>query len=453
MNASDFLKIEKLVAGGLGLGRLAQGMVVLIPGVLPGEEVRFTARRQHKSYLEADLLEIIKKSPARVQAPCEYYHDCGGCDLQHTDYLSQLTIKNEILQELLLRGKICDPDSLTDFLLPPIPSPDVFAYRQRVRLQVSGGAQPGFFRRQSHVVIPVQTCLLAGPEINATLKLLHEEPAARALLSLSTDVEILLNPQNSTTVLIVHLAQKVRPHILQNAQELCKKEKNLQGVVFSVKGRNPGPCIVSSDLEPEVFPGPAEELFIQIPVSRDIAGKAFNLTLEPGGFCQVNRRQNENCMKILLEWADAASTDTLLDLYCGMGNFSIPFAMQVSGVAGMDLESGSIRSAIRNARLANLANCSFSKNSALEGIKKLRKEGKKFDLLLLDPPRAGCQEVIPFIPDLGIRKILMISCDPATLTRDLGLLQKSGYTIERLQMVDMFPQTHHIETVTLLTSP
>lgn len=453
MNASDSLKIEKLVAGGLGLGRLADGMVVLIHGVLPGEEVRFAVRRQHKSYLEADLLEILKKSPARVQAPCQYYADCGGCDLQHTDYLSQLTIKNDILQELLLRGKICAPDTLADFLLPPVPSPDIFAYRQRVRLQVNEAGKPGFFRRQSHDVIAVQGCLLAGPEINAILKLLHEESSAQTLLSMSSEVEILLNPHNSRTVLILHGAKKADPPVLQNAQELCRKEKNLQGVVFSVKGQSPGPCIVSLDTGPEVFSTPVEDLFIHIPVSREIAGRDFELTLEPGGFCQVNRRQNENCMKILLDWAKAASTDKLLDLYCGMGNFSIPFAMQISEVTGLDVEGGSIRSAIRNARMANLANCSFAKNSALEGIKKLRKEGKKFDLLLLDPPRSGCREVIPFISDLGIRKILMISCDPATLTRDLRLLQKSGYAIERLQIIDMFPQTHHIETITLLTAP
>lgn len=451
MNPSESLKIEKIVVGGLGLGRLVSGMVGLIPGVLPGEEVRFAARRQHKSYLEADLLEILEKSSARVQAPCQYYADCGGCNLQHTDYPSQLTIKNDILQELLLRGKICAPDALVAFLLPPVPSPDILAYRQRVRLQVSDTGKPGFFRRQSHDVIPVQSCLLAGPEINAILKLLHDEPSAQALLSMISEVDILLNPHNSRTVLILHGAKKTGPHVLEHAQDLCRKEKTLQGIVFSVKGQNSGPCIVASDQGPEVFPGSAEELFIRIPVGREIAGRDFDLILEPGGFCQVNRRQNEVCMKILLDWAEAAATDTLLDLFCGMGNFSIPFAMQVSGVTGLDVDGGSIRSAIRNARMANLANCSFAKKSALEGIQKLRKEGKKFDLLLLDPPRAGCQEVIPYIPDLGIRKILMISCDPATLTRDLSLLQKSGYTIERLQLIDMFPQTHHIETVTLLT--
>jgi 23S rRNA (uracil1939-C5)-methyltransferase len=451
MNESDRVTIEKIVAGGVGLGRLDHGMVVLVPRVLPGEEVRFAGRRRHKSFLEADPVEILNPAPNRISPPCEYYQECGGCDLQHTDYPSQLIIKEGILRELLVRGKICDPDTIPHFLLPSVPSPDILSYRQRLRLQVDENARPGFYRCRSHEIVPVRRCLLAGSEINSILELLHTDSAAAPLLAACESVELLLNPRDSRVLLLFQLSGRETGPDLESGLKFCRGKETVQGMIFRGRGKGTGPYIINTAQGPVVSRNLAEELRIRIPVSGEVAGRPFELTLEPGGFCQVNRRQNEKCMGILLDWAAAGLKETVLDLYCGMGNFSIPLAMKSGGVTGLDLEASSIRSAARNADLAGLSNCGFIRESALAGITRLAKEKNRFDLLLLDPPRAGCSEVIPHISGLGIRKILMVSCDPATLVRDLKLLQKSGYTIERQHLVDMFPQTHHLETITLLS--
>jgi 23S rRNA (uracil1939-C5)-methyltransferase len=179
-------------------------------------------------------------------------------------------------------------------------------------------------------------------------------------------------------------------------------------------------------------------------------GESLRMTIEPGGFCQVNADQNEKLVALVIEWAKLDLRHKVLDLFCGMGNFSLPLARQVKSVIGMDLQRSAIRSAKRNAGINGIANCTFSQNSAFAGAKSLAAAGEKFDIALLDPPRQGCAEVIPYLPQIGVSQIIYISCDPATLCRDLVLLDREGYEVEKMKMVDMFPQTHHLETIVSL---
>jgi 23S rRNA (uracil1939-C5)-methyltransferase len=174
------------------------------------------------------------------------------------------------------------------------------------------------------------------------------------------------------------------------------------------------------------------------------------MTIEPGGFCQVNGGQNENLIALVLEWAKVDAGHKVLDLFCGMGNFSLPIARHAASVVGMDLQRSAIRSAERNAKINGMVNCTFSQHAAREGAEHLVHGGEKFDLVLLDPPRQGCAEVIPLLTEFGAAQIIYISCDPATLCRDLLLLEQEGYAVEKMKMVDMFPQTHHLETIVSL---
>ena len=182
----------------------------------------------------------------------------------------------------------------------------------------------------------------------------------------------------------------------------------------------------------------------------DLGGRELVLRFEAGGFCQVNHQQNERLIRQLLAWAQVNQGDAVLDLFCGMGNFSLPLALAARQVVGTDLQRSSIRGASANAQANHLTNCLFRQAAALDAVREFKKVAEPFDLVLLDPPRLGCREIMPYLPDLGAAKIIYISCDPATLVRDLALLQGHGFGLRKLRGIDMFPQTCHVESIALL---
>ncbi|HSR37102.1 MAG TPA: 23S rRNA (uracil(1939)-C(5))-methyltransferase RlmD, partial [Desulfurivibrionaceae bacterium] len=446
MSATHEVVIEKIVAGGQGLARLSDGQTLFVAGTLAGEKVRARIVRRHKHYNEARLVEVVTPSAQRRVPPCQHFAACGGCDLQHAEYAAQLAIKEAILRELLLRAGINGAGE--SFPLAVVGSPQEFGYRQRIRLQVAPDGRLGFHRGQSHEVVVVQGCPLAAPVITGVMADLGREAAARQLLDHATAVECILSPDEGAVVLLLHAKREVRAADRQQAVALCQASDRVKGILFSVPGKAVGPAITqesgsagSTDLSP---------LFIRFTTPSGLAGQALTFTVEPGGFSQVNPQQNERMIATLLDWLALSGSKTVLDLFCGMGNFSLPLALRAQSVVGMDLQGAAIRSAKRNAELNGVTNCRFEKCGAEEGAQKLAATGARFDAVLLDPPRAGCKEVIPHLLGLGAERLVYISCDPATLTRDLALLHEQGYAIERMQLVDMFPQTHHLESMVLL---
>lgn len=444
MSKSVELTVDKVIKGGLGLGRLTDGQVVMVPRVLPGELVRAQLRRQHKQYQEAELLEVLTPSDQRIIPICPVYDTCGGCDFQHATYDEQLRLKNGILGETLCRAGLCREDDLPSLLGPPLASPKPFGYRQRIRLQVAQGVT-GYFGRQSHSLVPVSRCPLAGESLNSVLADLSASKQFRSLLSMASAIELLENPAHNSVILLNHYTRKTRPGDLQNARLLAQTLTNLEAVIFNVEGQSKGPCFNGSG---EI---PLNEVRVEFSLSDGLCGQPLTLGLEPGGFCQVNLGQNENCIRLLLEWTRKMNTGRALDLFCGMGNFSLPLAMQGWEVSGMDMQRSTIRSGVRNAATAGLADrCQFSQESATKAARRLLAEKTTFDCILLDPPRSGCAEIIPLLPGLNAKQIIYISCDPATLARDLVGLTKTGYRLAEARLVDMFPQTAHQETMVRL---
>ena len=444
MSKSVELTVDKVIKGGLGLGRLSDGQVVMVPRVLPGERVRVRLRRQHKQYQEADLLEVLTPSEQRVSPACPVYDACGGCDFQHATYDEQLRLKNGILGETLCRSGLCREEELAALLGAPLASPQTSGYRQRIRLQVAQG-MVGYFGRQSHSLVPVSRCPLAGEGINSVLAELLKSRPFQSLMDLASAIELLENPVHNSVILLIHYTRKARPAEHQAAKLLCQTLPKLAAVIFSVEGQAKGPYFTERG---EVQPN---ELRLEFSLSGELCGQPLTLGLEPGGFCQVNLGQNENCIKLLLEWTRNMQPTKALDLFCGMGNFSLPLAMQGWDVTGMDMQRSTIRSAVRNAEAAGVADrCRFSQESATKAARRLLAESATFDCLLLDPPRSGCAELIPLLPGLNARRIIYISCDPATLARDLAGLIQAGYRLAEVRLVDMFPQTAHQETMVRL---
>jgi len=435
------LAVDKVIKGGLGLGRLPDGQVVMIPRVLPGERVRVQPRRHHKQYQEADLLEVLQPSDQRITPICPVYDTCGGCDFQHTAYDEQLRLKNSILAETLCRAGLCREEEIPALLGAPLASPKPFGYRQRIRLQVMQG-RVGYFGRQSHSLIPLTQCPLAGEAINTVLADLLKNRQFQCIQPMASAIELLESPARNSVILLIHYTRKTRPGDHQNARLLCQALPLLEAMIFSVEGQTKGPCFNDTG---EI---PLSEILLEFSLPAELCGQPLHLTLEPGGFCQVNLGQNENCIRQLLEWTRKLKPGRALDLFCGMGNFSLPLAMQGWTVVGMDMQRSTIRSAIRNSEGAGLADrCQFSQESATKAAKRLLAEKATFDCLLVDPPRSGCAELIPLLPDLKAWKIIYISCDPATLARDLGDLTLAGYRMKEIRLVDMFPQTAHQETM------
>ncbi|OGQ88981.1 MAG: 23S rRNA (uracil-5-)-methyltransferase RumA [Deltaproteobacteria bacterium RIFOXYD12_FULL_56_24] len=444
MSKSVELTVDKVIKGGLGLGRLPDGQVVMVPRVLPGERVLVRLRRGHKQYQEADLLEVLVASDQRVAPSCPVYDTCGGCDFQHVVYEEQLRLKNAVLGETICRAGLCREEELAALMGAPVASPETSGYRQRIRLQVAEG-RVGYFGRQSHSLVPVSRCPLAGEGINSLLVELLKSRQFQSILNLASAIELLENPAHNSVILLIHYTRKTRPAEHQAAKLICQSLPRLAAVLFSVEDQAKGPCFTEKG---EVQPS---ELLVEFSLPAELCGHPLTLALEPGGFCQVNLGQNENCIKLLLDWTRKMEPAKALDLFCGMGNFSLPLAGKGWEVTGMDMQRSTIRSAVRNAEIAGLADrCRFSQESAIKATKRLLAEKATFDFLLLDPPRSGCAELIPLLPGLNAQQIIYISCDPATLARDLVGLTQAGYRLTEVRLVDMFPQTAHQETMVRL---
>ncbi len=440
------ITIDKVITGGLGLGRLASGLVVMVPFVLPGETVVVALAKQRKGFAEASLLEVLTPSAQRVKPPCPHFQECGGCHLQHGDYGSQLAIKESILRDLLVRQGGWQASEIDSICEPLLESPTPFHYRQRIRLQIDASGRLGFFARRSHAVVAVDSCPLAVEELNQVLGELRGLVPFRALTPHAMALELLLSPLDGRVALMIHLRRKPRPADQQAARAVAAAIGLVQSVWLAGEG-----FAVSGPYGGGEDEGGASPEGIAFALAEELAGRRLVLRFEAGGFCQVNLTQNEGLLRQLLAWAQVGPEDRVLDLFCGMGNFSLPLALVAREVVGTDLQRSSIRGAEANARANRLANCRFLRAEALSAVREFRKAGERFDLILLDPPRSGCRELIPSLPDLGAEKILYISCDPATLSRDLGQLHELGYVLRKLRGVDMFPQTSHLETIALLT--
>lgn len=439
----EIVTIEKIIAGGTGLGLLADGLVVFIPFTIPGEKARIGITKRHKDYAEGRLKKLIVSSPDRVEPPCRLYGLCGGCDLQHVNIDKQLAIKESILKEFLVRARVADPPTADKLVISPaVASPRAMGYRLRIRLQVDQKTQKfGYFRPRSRLVEPLDVCPLARPEINTILGKLRGSESFWTILRQTGSFELILNPDSGRLVILVRSKRKPRALEKKSAEALLAEVETLQNVLFTVPGHSP---ITMGDKEKK-----HNLISLTLP-AHGLLTEELTLTMEPGAFFQVNEEQNRNLIGILLEWSSPAPGKKILDLFCGMGNFSLPLAKLGAEMLGMDLQRAAIRSAKRNAELAGLPNCRFEKSAALDGIRELVRLNKRFDTIILDPPRQGCRDVVPYLPATDAGTIIYVSCDPATLSRDLKTLGERGYQIDGMRIVDMFPQTHHMEVMTKL---
>lgn len=435
MNA-DELVIERLALGGNGVGRI-NGKVCFVPFSAPGDRLKVRVVREHRSYCEAELVELCDPSPQRVAPRCPAFGQCGGCDWQHIDYTAQSSVKQQLLTETLQRvAKLVDP-----VVAETVAAEQPYGYRARAQFKLHAtpaGLAVGFFRRGSRFVIDLpQGCpICTGPVNTAMLKL-------RQVIQLLPDAhrvsQLSLEEGLSGVVAVVHYLgsdqQRLKQLLMQHRDQL-----DLNGLFLQV-GRK-------EQLQPVFGSG---HLAYQVP-SCDPSANAMLLGYEIGGFSQVNRLQNQQMVKLVCGYAQPAAGQRMLDLYCGNGNLSLPLSGAVRELLGIEGFASSIASAVDNARQLRVNNSTFRCNDASKELRHLLAQHALFDLVLLDPPRAGAADVARELGQLGAQRIVYVSCDPATLARDLAALcGAAGYRLIEATPLDMFPQTGHLETVALLT--
>ncbi len=419
------LTVEKLVYGGDGLARLPEGKTVFLPFLLPGEEVSATIVQEKSSFSRATVDQVLKPSPYRVKPPCPYFGSCGGCHYQHAGYTAQLENKRAILKETLLRnGKLEWKGEIITHPSEP------WNYRNRSRMKVSAGASfaIGYHRLGSHDLLPVKECPISSKLINRVLQQLWELGEAGKVPAGISEIEFFADHADTKMLLEVYFAPGA-PEMHDFAAALQAKVPEIKGMAFFAE--NSG---VEPGTEPPKYTVGAGFLTYQI-------GEK-SLRVSAGSFFQVNRYLVRELVQTVVGDFHGRIA---LDLYAGVGLFATHlakrfdqvFAVESAPVSSADLQANAIKNMV-------------PVRSTAEGFLP-RCINMQPELVVVDPPRAGLgAKSTQLLAALRVKRIVYVSCDPSTLARDVRTLLETGYHVEEVHMVDLFPQTFHIESVVRL---
>jgi 23S rRNA (uracil1939-C5)-methyltransferase len=391
------LKIDKWVYGGRGLGRL-DGQAVMTPFVLPGETAQVDVIRQRKGLLEARLRRVTEPSAERREPICPYFTRCGGCHYQHASYESQLAGKLDVLRDVLLRvGKLAAPAEIEVIAGPPL------EYRNRVQMHLSGG-EIGFLAAASSRLCAVDKCPVASPAINRALEALRRMRTDRRFPNFVESIELFTNE----TGVLVNVLASPRP-VARGFFDWCAE---------SIPGASAG--------------------------SLDYAAALSTYRVGHRSFFQVNRFLIERLIEAVVPPAGGSNA---LDLYAGVGLFTLPLARVFEAVTSVESSASAVRDLEFNAARAGVS-VEAHRAPVEEYLEKLAAAP---DFVLADPPRAGLgKSVVRCLLRLQPKRVTIVSCDPATMARDVQPLVAGGYAVRRMVLIDLFPQTCHIETVTEL---
>jgi len=430
---------DKLVYGGAALGHRA-GRPVLVPYALPGERMEAETVRVAKGMVHARLLKVLDPAPERIGAQCPYFARCGGCHYQHLDAQRQLNVKRDILRETLRRvGRIDWPGEITSHAADP------WGYRNQVRLKIDGSGHIGFFAADSHDLVAVDVCPISSPRLNTLIRELAR-PDWAAKLRDWNEVELRTDDRDENVTLTFRgSAPASQEQSLERLAEDCLCSlPGVVGVTFEV----------ASSLAPRGQfhvrarrqPIPETRVFGNATLRYRVS--EFDYRVSPGAFFQASR--------LLLPELVAAVTSDLadrsglaVDLYAGVGLFTLPLTRSFNEVAGVEASRSAAADLVTNLRSQGANNARAVRSTAAEFLRRYAQAAP--DLVVLDPPRTGAEaETLRRLTAIAPAQVRYISCHPPTLARDLALLLRHGYQIDRVDLFDLFPQTYHIESVVRL---
>ena len=427
--------ITDLSHDGRGVARI-DGKTVFVSGALLGEQVMAKLRKRHRHFDEAEVVELITRSPHRVEPRCRHFGQCSGCSLQHLDAESQIATKQRVLAENFERiGKVT-PSSW----LPPLTG-EPWGYRRKGRLSVRNVVKKGRvlvgFREEENprFVADIQQCEVMhpalGPKVGLLADLLNGMDAAN-------DIPQIEFAGGDDTMALVF--RHMQPLSERDLAVLTAFGQQHELAIYLQPGGN-------SSVHP-LWPE-QPRLAFRI-ASGDAHVDDVELEFLPLDFVQVNADMNQRMMARTLELLDLQPTDRVLDLFCGLGNFTLPIARRVAEVVGVEGEHGLVERAAQNAVRNGIANAHFHVANLFEDQRDAEWARQPWDKVLLDPPRAGADKVLEYLPHKQTRRIVYVSCHPASLARDAGILvNQHGFKLISAGVMDMFPHTAHVESIAL----
>ncbi|MBR2215480.1 MAG: 23S rRNA (uracil(1939)-C(5))-methyltransferase RlmD [Selenomonadaceae bacterium] len=438
------VKIESMGESGEGVGRY-QGFTLFIPQALPGEDVTATVTAVKKNYALGRLQGIITAAPGRVEPPCPHYPRCGGCQLQHLSYPEQLKVKRQKVKDALRHI-----GGLPNVPVLPVLGGEPWHYRNKMQFPVGktqGKIVLGCFAAGSHQIIDTPACLIQQ-EYNNEL--------ATVMRRLIAELKITVYNEDKHTGLLRHVMGRVGSDGELMAVLVTATEKFPQAKMLVKKLREALPQLASvqqniQTYHNNVILGRETKLLWGKPTISDRLGD-LRFNISPRSFFQVNTAQATTLYGQVLAYANLHGREEVIDAYCGTGTITLFLAAKAGRVYGTEIVSTAVQDAKKNARDNRLKNVEFLLGDAKHLLPTLQKKGLRADVIVTDPPRAGCDAaVLTAFAQMHPRRIVYVSCNPATLARDLKILQGLGYQTKEVQPVDMFPQTTHVECVALLT--
>ncbi|HEV2989931.1 MAG TPA: 23S rRNA (uracil(1939)-C(5))-methyltransferase RlmD [Candidatus Angelobacter sp.] len=421
------LTIEKMIYGGDGLGRNPDGKAVFVPFVLPGEEVDVTILEEKTGFSRATLNQLLQPSQARIEAGCPYFAQCGGCHYQQTSYPSQLEIKCAILRETLQRiGKFAWTNEIV------IHSAEPWNYRNRTRMKVRAGGEfaLGYHRMSSHNLLSVKQCPISSPAINRTIQHLWQLGEAGRVPPAITEIEIFADHADAALLLEIYMLPG-DSELSDFVRDMQIRVPGIKGMSFFTQqsGRGGGDMVE------------LKQTFGETALTCQVGDKVFRVSA--GSFFQTNRYLVRELVQAVT--ADGSSGRMALDLYAGVGLFAAHLAKRFQQVFAVESSPASADDLEKNMP----RNVTALRTTAEQFLPKCH--NLRPDLVVVDPPRAGLgDKAATLLASLRVPRITYLSCDPTTLARDLRVFLEGGYRIEEVRMIDLFPQTFHIESMVRL---
>ena len=391
------------------LDHKGQGKVIFVENALPNELVEIKILKEKKNYIEAESIKIENPSKDRCNPNCKYYNNCGGCNLLHMNYESTLNFKENKIKEII--AKFLKEDIKINKIIPTI---EPFNYRNKATFHVK--QQVGYYKKNSNEIIKIDNCNLVDNSINEILKNIKE-------INLNNIYEIIIRKSKyiDNSMIIIKVNKDI------NEKEVIDK---LNSVATSI--------IIYQNKKYKTIYG-SNYILEQM--------NEFKFKISEDSFFQVNTKTAISLYEKVVEYIKPKENENILDLYCGTGTIGIFLSKKAKKVTGIEINASAINNAIENSKINNINNIEFICKDSSKAVLELKEQ---FDKIVVDPPRAGLDSnTIKFLKESKAKKIVYVSCDPVTLARDLNLL-KENYSIKEITPVDMFPYTHHVETVSLL---
>lgn len=416
----QLVTIEKPIYGGASLARV-EGKAVFVPLALPGEQARVRIVEEKRGYATAELEEIVVAAPERVAPGCKHFGTCGGCQYQHAEYKAQLEMKQAILRETLERGGVRAPDEIVVLAGEP------WAYRNRIRVAFDADGRPGYRGRRSHAVVAIDECPIAAPVLVQAAFSAAELFRKFAVSSRPSELLLFCDAAEASMLASVFTDGPARIPLTDYFDAVLPRIPSLRGVELV-----------------EVHPGQSKTIARRGAEAIAYRAAGFDYRVDHGAFFQVNRWLVDELVKCVTEGLRGGQA---WDLFAGVGLFARKLIQQFGRVIAVESAPAAIAALTENLRGTNATALTATTLEFLRGAAKAERP----DVIVVDPPRTGLgPETTELLGQVAAPEMVYVSCDPATLARDLRVLLGAGYQIERLTLADLFPQTFHLETVVRL---